>query len=161
MESIYCDTTKHGKFFYKVKQDPNVKPKQVCVEQANKHQAEFLIEKQTNAVHRQFGYYKSVDDYIDENKNKNIHAYEILYADCKLYFDIEYKDKGDEFFYDIMTSIKKHFELFFKQKIDEKNIYVSSGSGIGESTTYQNEQKYSYHVVFNNGYFCESNNSFF
>jgi len=157
MDHIRCSQTNNGLFFYKIVSDPKVKPKDICIKQAIKSKAEFVIEKQTNEKHREFGYYKSLDNYISENGYKNIHAYEILYRECKLYFDIEYTNNDNQFINDILKSIKKHFKAFFKMDLIDDNIYISSASGIGESASFKDVQKHSYHIVINNGYYFHSN----
>lgn len=160
MDGIIITTIGNGKYYYKIKTNTDIKPKHLCIEEAIANECELIIERQTNERHRMFGYYKSVDDYRNTHSLTNVHAYEVICRECKLYFDIEYKHTAtttEDFINDIKASITKHFEAFFKQELKEEHLMISCATGIGESASWKGVQKHSYHIVVNNGWFFKSN----
>ena len=158
---MYKDTiithTNNGTFFHKIKTKTEEKPKNICIEEENKNNCEFIIDQQTNEKHRIFGYYKDVDDYLIDNKFNNTHSYEILNKECKLYFDIEYQNNDAYFFDEIISSISKHYKAFFKQQLNQDDLCISTASGIGECSSWKGKEKHSYHIVVNNGLFFKKN----
>ena len=165
MDEVYIKHTQHGKYFWIVRKPNRFSPKNICVDEANKNECEFIVERQKNEKHRIFGYYKSVEDYLDENQYKNINSYEIICRECKLYFDIDGKDilwkkydgKEETFFNEIIEKISIHYKAFFKHELKKEWLFISTASGIGETNSWKGKQKHSYHIVVNNGLFFEKN----
>jgi hypothetical protein len=157
---LKCEVQGKGTFFWKTKKVKELKPKNICIEEAKANGCEFVVDRQLTPSRRQFGYYKSVNDYRDDIGLENIHAYEVITDECKLYFDIEYPKTetcDESFINEVIASIKPNYEEFFKVKFDEQAVYMCYAHGTGEQGHFLNKQKCSFHVVINNGYYFKSN----
>ena len=91
MNGIVKTTVSNGVFYHKIRTDTERKPKHVCIEEANENECEFItqFDDPNNKRHIKFGYFKSFADYRKDYGKSNVHSYEIISRDCKLYFDIE------------------------------------------------------------------------
>lgn len=126
--------------------------KQPVLDYADKHGYEFVIAVDKNNKGGKF--YETlptVNDYMKKYSLTNIHAYELLRdnTEVKLYFDIEwYHNKVSLSFDEVLHSIKKHYQGFFKHELLDEHIMISQSC---------NEEKESYHVVINNGLYFHNN----
>ena len=82
-----------GTFFWKTSKETVKKPKHQCIEEAGSNDCELVCEQQYAQydgapVFRRFGYFKDVSAYLDDNKFRNDHFYEVAKGECKLYIDI-------------------------------------------------------------------------
>jgi hypothetical protein len=107
-----------------------------------------------------FVHYKDYEEYEQIHEHKNIHAFEVLIGDCKLYFDIEFYENKIKsttpstlFWYDIVPSIQKHYKAFYGMDLCREDMFISSTKPRPDKGTI----KWSYHIVINNGYFVKSN----
>jgi hypothetical protein len=114
---------------------------------------------QKKETHR-FVHYKDYEEYVQIHEHKNIHAFEVLIGDCKLYFDIEFYENEIKsttpstlFWYDIKPSIQKHYKAFYGMELKDEDMFISSTQPRPDRGTI----KWSYHIVINNGYFVKSN----
>jgi len=153
---IKTQIIKSGTYFWKTTRTEE-KPKHICIDASKQNGCEFLIEQQLNEKHRRFAYFKDVDAFISDYSFKNNHAYEILVGECKLYFDIEYLDHGDEYLETLIECIAKHYHAYFKHELDRNALMISTASGVGECGSWSGKLKSSFHIVVNNGLYFESN----
>ena len=133
------------------------------IEYSEKNNIEFIVASQYNESNgRKYKTYKDVDEYINENENKNKQAYEILKGgnECKLYMDIEFINEDEKDFNpntlkfeEIKRSLKKHYNEYFKMELKDVDLLICDCSGIGESGIWLGKFKNSYHIIVNNGYF--------
>ena len=133
------------------------------IENAEKNNNKLIVSYQYNEnCTRMYKSYTSCKEYLEENKYKNKHAFEILKKGdpCKLYLDVEFvtEIEPDIFkFEEIKNSLKNKYKEYFNITLDDVDMLICDGSGIGESGKYEGKYKNSYHVVVNNGYFFKNN----
>ena len=132
-----------------------IKEHTVSVAKSNNH--EFIITQQTKDNYYRFGSFTTIDAYISEFGDINTHSFEIINGDCKLYFDVEYFGKTEEFINNIINSIKKHAKDFFGVEILDNELFLSQAHGIGEKGAFKDIMKWSTHIVVNNGLFFKHN----
>lgn len=164
-----CTTkTKNGTFFHKTCPSgtcDKCHPKSHCIAIAESQNAEVLVEQLTDRG-RRFGFYKDFAGYVAENRYKNHRMCEIITADtdCKLYFDIEFKNtdvpegENPEYLFErTKKAIIRNYEAYFGMPLSQYDLFITNASGVGEQGSWAGAEKYSFHVIVNNGYFFRTN----
>ena len=140
-------------------------PKAKCYDDMLSVEDDFMIdvqyyyapEKHTHKFYH-FKTYKSFKE-----RTENVHAFEVIYGECKLYFDIEFYERelvGDEkpgllFDYQIKPAIQRCYETYFNMTLNNEDMYVSSTKP--RWCERKKSIKWSYHIVVSNGYFFKTN----
>jgi len=144
---------RNGYFVMLLAKNKHFKPQRLSFEYADKHAHEFhtATELRKNYLFESFPSYRDVEEDI----TSNTHMLEVIRAGrrSKLYFDVDSLTPID--IDEVLGMITAHYRAFFhNDACGEEHIFVSCATGFSKK---KGCTKYSYHIVFDNGYCFESN----
>tara|TARA_R110002153_G_scaffold138637_2_gene289211 strand:- start:3796 stop:6840 length:3045 start_codon:yes stop_codon:yes gene_type:complete len=131
-------------------------PQQMMFDYADERGWELFIGIEYVSRRYMYGCFETLSSDIENSQdglNNNMHAYEMIRetSRCKLYFDLD-----STTYFDINEAIAfltNHYKVFFNNtSCSADQIFVSDACGPKDDS-----YKYSYHIVFDNG-FCFENN---
>ena len=128
----------------------SARPKQTAIDHGVSQGHSVFLERVTT-YGRQFGSYQNVEALSTAVGNNNLQLFEVITGNCKLYFDVEYSGSSDELS-DILLKIQNGSSELLGVDVAAADFRISCATGIGESATFKDQVKHSYHIVVDNGY---------
>lgn len=132
-----------------------VSPKQTAINHGVA-QAHLVFLERVTTFGRQFGSFRDVESLSHAVGTNNCNLFEIITQHCKLYLDVEYVGQPEDLS-DILTKVQKGSSELLGVQISPADFRVSCATGVGESASFKDKVKQSYHVVVDNGYAFASN----
>jgi hypothetical protein len=145
---INTENVNGGTFYWKVSNESQTKPKDLCIEEALINGHELVVEKQSRSpynqqtVWRRFGHFKDVDSYLKGFKYQNHHVFEVIKGECKLYLDLEWAHDANNPETDvdmkeyIANTLIPHYRAVYPEiPISEADVYVCTASQSSDFVT--------------------------